>query len=115
MRSTCSFTCFILHLPIVFVKSIQLLFSDFQRYAYDRNLDGHFIIDIRTKADSIDWVRKELYIRQQETGYPVQASSYWNASFDARDGFVFERVNYMQNEVRTAPQMVREYKIGNTA
>ena len=76
MRSTCSFSCFILHLPIVFVKSIQLLLSDFQRYAYDRNLDGHFIIDIRTKADSIDWVRIELYIRQQETGYPVQASSY---------------------------------------
>lgn len=27
---------------------------------------------------------------------------------------IYERVNTMQNETITAPQMVREYKIGNT-
>ena len=34
--------------------------------------------------------------------------------FDTSNGFVFERVKIMQNEKINAPQMVREYKIGNT-
>lgn len=36
------------------------------------------------------------------------------AYFVTYNGFVFERVNTMQNEKTNAPQMVREYKIGNT-
>lgn len=36
------------------------------------------------------------------------------AYFVIYNGFVFERVNAMQNEKINAPQMVREYKIGNT-